>query len=373
MVSPLRWLFASAISVVAQRCFMWLWDSIGGKPGVIRRTSVREIGDTFYASESAVSKWLAILERAGLIEIERYDSKMADADLLRRGDIRIRVFHPSREKPDCENRSQIDVPESPPISTAKTSAIQKPQPTIRKRPEIAESPPPDKPPKVPEDTRLEDTLTGKPLPGASPAIPETLPAASTAKSPPNLSPGELVVAQRLEKIRQSQLKASGRYQTATQSEKTFAQCVPEAEPSLYTNSTIVDSCLNTNCSIGADVGKRAVVLPSKPGGGRAAKKQSLVNSIREKVITKETDPKSEYLCIMVADMILDGKFDHATTSWEVIKTFALEKARNRGGSVQGLLNLEFGEQEVEKYRIRAVDEWKAKNPCQPRKRTAGVR
>ena len=176
--SPLRWLFASTIGVVAQRCFVWLWECVGREPSTIRRTSAREIGDVFRKSDSAVTKWLGELERAGLIDIERYDPNVIDDDLKARGDMRIWVYHPSpterREKPQrplvkrthtkpgqtefdfgseihCENGSENRVPNSPSISPElKRDAHNR---------NVLVLPPRQKPPQVPANTEHSDPET----------------------------------------------------------------------------------------------------------------------------------------------------------------------------------------------------------------------
>ena len=88
-------LMDSRIGYAAKLFFWHLWLRCGGEPGMIRRTSVKELA----LPKGDAKRFLRELEAEGFIEIHRYHAGSRDPDLIFPGDLRILVSFPSLDRP----------------------------------------------------------------------------------------------------------------------------------------------------------------------------------------------------------------------------------------------------------------------------------
>ena len=88
-------LMNSRIGYAAKLFFWHLWLRCGGEPGMIRRTSVKELA----LLKGDAKRFLRELEAEGFIEIHRYQAGSRDPDLIFPGDLRILVSFPSPDRP----------------------------------------------------------------------------------------------------------------------------------------------------------------------------------------------------------------------------------------------------------------------------------
>ena len=86
-------LMKSRVGYVAKHYYWRLWLLCGSEPGIVRRTSARELS----FPKGNVNRHLAELENEGLIKITRFHSGRRDAHLTSAGDMRIQVFFPSTD------------------------------------------------------------------------------------------------------------------------------------------------------------------------------------------------------------------------------------------------------------------------------------